>query len=102
MSAAWITIGVLAVVTMVIKITPTVLLGGRTLPAPLTAVIALLAPALLAGLVLVGTVGGAEQEVTLDARAAGLLAAAGALATRRSLIVTVVLAAAVTALVRAV
>jgi branched-subunit amino acid transport protein len=102
MSAAWVTILVLGVATMVIKIGPPLLLGGRRLPAPLTAVIGLLAPALLAALVLTETVGGPDHQVTLDARAAGLIAATAALAARRSLITAVVLAAAVTALVRAV
>ncbi len=101
MTAAWITIGVLAVATLLIKVGPPVLIGGRPLPPPLTAVIALLAPALLGALVLVETVGGPEHEVTVDARLAGLAAAAGVLAARRSLIVAVVTAAAVTALVRA-
>ena len=101
MSAAWIAIAALTVATLAIKVIPPVLLGGRPLPERLTAVIALLAPALLAALVLVETVGGPDHEVTIDARAAGLAAAAGALAARRSLIVAVVAAAAVTALVRA-
>lgn len=101
MTAAWITIGVLAVATLAIKVGPAVLLGGRPLPERLTGVIALLAPALLAALVLVETVGGPDHEVTVDARAAGVAAAAGVLAARRSLIVAVVAAAAVTALVRA-
>ena len=101
MTAAWITIGVLTVVTLAIKVSAPVLLGGRPLPDALTVVIALLAPALLAALVLVETVGGDAHEVTVDARLAGLAAAAGVLAARRSLIVAVVAAAAVTALVRA-
>jgi branched-subunit amino acid transport protein len=98
---AWITIAVLAVVTMAIKAGPPLLLGGRTLPPKLVSVIALLAPALLAALVFVETVSGPEHEVTIDARAAGLAAAAGVLAARRNLIVAVVAAAAVTAAVRA-
>jgi branched-subunit amino acid transport protein len=101
MTAAWIAIGVLTVATLAIKVAAPVLLGGRPLPDPVTAVIALLAPALLGALVLVETVGGAEHEVTVDARLAGLAAAVGVLAARRSLIVAVVAAAAVTALVRA-
>ena len=101
MTTAWIVIRVLAVVTLAIKVAPPVLLGGRPLPDPLTAVIALLAPALLGALVLVETVGGPDHEVTVDARVAGLAVAAGLLAARRSLIVAVVAAAAVTALVRA-
>ena len=101
MSAAWVTIAVLTVVTLAIKIGPPVLLGGRPLPDRVTAVIALLAPALLAALVLVETVGGPDQQVSLDARAAGLAAAGGVLAARRPLIVAVFAAAAVTALARA-
>ena len=101
MTEAWVTIGVLAVATIAIKAGPPLLLGGRPLPERLTAVIALLAPALLAALVLVGTVGG-DREVSVDARLAGLAAAGGVLAARRSLIAAVVAAAAVTALVRAV
>ena len=101
MSAAWLTIAALAVASLAIKAAAPVLLGGRSLPDPLTAVIALLAPALLGALVLVETVGGPGHEVTVDARLAGLAAAAGVLAARRSLIVAVVAAAAVTALVRA-
>ena len=101
MTAAWITIGVLAVVTLAVKVAPPLILGGKPLPDRLTAVIALLAPALLGALVLVETVGGPDHEVTVDARLAGLAAAGGVLAARRSLIVAVVAAAAVTALVRA-
>ena len=101
MTAAWLTIAVLTVVTLAIKVAPPVFLGGRPLPDRMTSVIALLAPALLGALVLVETVGGPEHEVTVDARLAGLAAAAGVLAARRSLIVAVIAAAAVTALVRA-
>jgi hypothetical protein len=64
-------------------------------------VIALLAPALLAALVVTETFA-ADGELTLDARAAGLLAAAMALALRASLVVTVVVAALATAGLRAV
>lgn len=102
MTDAWITTGVLAVATLTIKAVPLLALAGSRLPARMTGVIALLASALLAALVLTGTAAGEDRELVLDARAAGLLAAAGVLAARRSLIVAVIAAAAVTALLRAV
>ena len=62
--------------------------------------ISLLAAALLAALVVTQTFA-EDQELVLDARVAGLAAAAGALALRRSLVVTMISAAAATALTRA-
>ena len=64
-------------------------------------VIGLLAPALLAALVVVDTFADGKSLV-IDARAAGLAAAAIAVALRAPIIVVILLAAAVTALVRAV
>jgi branched-subunit amino acid transport protein len=101
MTAVWTTIGVLAVVGAAIKATGPVLVGGRELPPWATRIIALLAPALLAALVVVDTFA-AGKALVIDARAAGLAAAAIAVALRAPLIVTVVVAAAATALVRAV
>ena len=101
MSDVWITIGALAVASAMVKASGPVVLGGRSLPPMALEVISLLAAALLAALVVTQTFseGG---ELTLDARAAGLAAAAGALALRRSLVVTMVSAAVATALVRAI
>jgi branched-subunit amino acid transport protein len=101
MTAVWTTIGVLAVVGAAIKATGPVLVGGRELPPWAMRIIALLAPALLAALVVVDTFA-AGKALVIDARAAGLAAAAIAVALRAPLIVTVVVAAAATALVRAV
>jgi branched-subunit amino acid transport protein len=101
MTAVWTTIGVLAVVGAAIKATGPVLVGGRELPPWARRIIALLAPALLAALVVVDTFA-AGKALVIDARAAGLAAAAIAVALRAPLIVTVVVAAAATALVRAV
>lgn len=100
MSAAWWTIGALALATAAIKAAGPVLLGGRELPAPAASVIALLAPALLAALVVIETFehGG---RLVLDPRAAGLAAAAGALALRGGVVVVIVVAALATALTRA-
>jgi branched-subunit amino acid transport protein len=97
----WITIAALAVATALIKASGPLVFGGRTLPAPAQRVISLLAAALLAALVVTQTFAD-DRELVIDARAAGLVAAAGALALRRSLVVTMVSAAAATALVRAV
>ena len=100
MTEVWLTIGALAVTTAMIKASGPVVFGGRSLPPVVLEVISLLAAALLAALVVTQTF--AEgQEVAIDARVAGLAAAAGALALRRSLVVTMVSAALATALVRA-
>jgi branched-subunit amino acid transport protein len=99
MTAVWVTIGGLAVATAAIKAAGPVALGGRTLPTRLVLVISLLAPALLAALVATQTF--AEgRTLAIDARAAGVAAAATAIALRASLVVTIVVAALVTAAVR--
>ncbi len=101
MSAAWVTIAVLAVATAGIRASGPVLLGGRDLPPRLQGVIALVAPALLAALVVAETVGAPEGgALELDARIAGVAAAGGALAVGLSTLPVVALAALVTALVR--
>jgi branched-subunit amino acid transport protein len=96
----WITIAGLTVATMALKAAGPVILGGRELPDQALAVIALLAPALLAALVLTGTFTD-DQELTLDPRAAGLGCAAVAVVLRAPLLLTVLVAAAGTAAVRA-
>ena len=55
MTEVWITIAGLTLATMALKAAGPVILGGRELPERALAVIALLAPALLAALVLTGT-----------------------------------------------
>ena len=100
MTEVWLTIGALAVATAMIKASGPVVFGGRALPPVALEVISLLAAALLSALVVTQTFA-EDQELTVDARAAGLAAAAGALALRRSLVVTMVAAATATALVRA-
>jgi branched-subunit amino acid transport protein len=96
MSATWVTIAGLTVVTAAIKAAGPVSLGGRDLPEWAMDVIALLAPALLAALVMVETFSDGKTLV-LDARAGGMAAAAFALALRASLPVTVIVAAAAAA-----
>jgi hypothetical protein len=64
-------------------------------------VIALLAPSLLAALVAFETFRAGTRHLALDARAVGLVAAAVCLLAGRRLIVVIAVAAAATALVRA-
>lgn len=102
MSDVWVTIVALALLTAVIRASGPVLLGGHELPRPVRSVIALVAPALLAALVVVQTLGAdAGGAFELDARIAGVAAAAGALIVGLSTLPVVALAAVVTALIRA-
>ena len=73
MTATWTTIGVLAVVTAAIRASGPVLLGGRDLPPRLVAVITLLAPALLAALVVTQTVGDPAGVPVIAATGAALV-----------------------------
>ena len=99
MTEAWIAVGAVGAATIVLKSVGPVLLGGKPLPAHLTGMVALLAPALLAALVVTQAVGG-DEEIVLDARLVGLGAAVLAILLRAPLLVVVVAAAVATALVR--
>ena len=101
MSAAWVTILALAVATALIKASGPAALGGRPLPPRMIQVISLLAPALLAALVLVESFSH-DGELAVDARTGGVAAAAVSLSLRRDVLLAVVVAAATTALLRAV
>ena len=100
-TTVWVTIAGLALTNAAIKAAGPVALGGRELPRPALGVIALLAPALLAALVLTETFTTTEGDLTLDARAVGLAAAAVAVLLRAPLLVTILVAAAATAGARA-
>ena len=97
---AWIAIGVLTVVCFAIKAAGPVALGGRDLPRWAEQLIVLLPAALLSALVVVQTFADGKALV-LDARAAGLAAAAVALALRASVLVVLLVAAATAAGLRA-
>jgi len=99
MSAVWTTIAGLTVVTAAIKAAGPVALGGRELPEWAMSIIALLAPALLAALVMVETFSD-DHTLVIDSRAAGVAAAAIALSRGASLPVTVTVAAVVAATLR--
>jgi uncharacterized membrane protein len=99
MSDTWLIVVAVAAGTMMIKAAGPVLLGSRVLPAAVRAVVALLAPALLAALVATSTVS-TGQELVVDARVAGVGVAAVALLLRAPVLLVVVLAAATAAVVR--
>jgi len=98
-SDVWLCLVVVGAATVVFKAAGPVLLGGRELPRVLGGIVALLAPAVLAALVATQVVGG-DRELVLDARLPGLAGAVVALLLRAPILVVVVVAAAVTALVR--
>ena len=101
MTEVWVTIAVLAVATAAIRASGPVLLGGRDLHPRLFGVVALLAPALLAALVVTETLGQPDGGLEVDERAAGVAAAGAAVALGMSIVPVIAIAAAVTALARA-
>ena len=101
MSDTWIVVVVVSIVTIAIKALGPMLLGGKPLPEGITGVVVLLAPALLAALVAVNTFAD-DGELVLDARVPGVLAAAVAIKLKAPVLIVVVVAAAVTATIRAV
>ncbi len=100
MSATWLAVLVVGLATVALKATGPVLVGGRELPDWLMNVVSLFAPALLAALVITQAFADGERLV-LDPRAAGLGAGAVAAVLRAPLALVIVIAAAATALVRA-
>jgi branched-subunit amino acid transport protein len=99
-STVWLVVLVVGAATVALKATGPVLLGARELQEPVARVVALLAPVMLAALVVTQTVGG-DNELVLDARLAGVGAGAVAIAARAPVPVVVVAAAAATAVARA-
>jgi branched-subunit amino acid transport protein len=99
MSDAWLVVLAVGAATVAIKAIGPVLLGGRELPTPVMSVVRLLAPAVLAALVVVQVVGG-DRAIVVDERLVGVAAALVALLFRAPLLVVVAAAAAATALTR--
>ena len=101
MADAWILFAWLVVTTAVIRASGPVLLGGRELPERAGSVIALLAPALLAALVVTEVFRDEDGNLVVDERALGIAGAAGVLALRGSVLVAMAAAMALTAGARA-
>jgi branched chain amino acid efflux pump len=100
MSVVWLVVLLVGAATVLLKAVGPVLLGARALPAPLTGVVGLLAPAVLAALVVTQAAGGEGREIVADARLVGLAAGGVTLLLRAPLLVVVVAAATATALAR--
>ena len=96
---SWVVIAVVGALTILFKASGPVLLGKRELPARVASVVEVLAPAMLAALVVTQTVGG-DRELVLDERLLGVAAAGIAVWLRAPLVVVMVVAAATAALVR--
>lgn len=97
---SWGLVIALAVGAYAFKVLGFVVLAGRTLPPVLERCLALIPAALIAALVMKDTFS-TGQDLVLDARAAGVAAAALAAWRRAPLIVVIVVGAAVTAGLRA-
>ena len=99
MTEIWAIVAAVGIGTMVIKAAGPVLLGGRPLPPRVQAVVALLAPALLAALVATATFG-SGQDLVADARVIGVGVAVVAIALRAPMLLVVIAAAVAAALAR--
>jgi branched-subunit amino acid transport protein len=99
MSDVWLTVALVGAFTIAFKASGPLLLAGRELPARLADAFELLAPALLAALVVTQAVG-EEGELVADERLVGVGVAIVAIRLKAPLIVVMILAAASTALVR--
>ena len=95
----WLVVAVVGVITVCLKGAGPVVLGSRRLDGAASRVVDLLAPVMLVALVVTQTVGG-NRALVLDARLAGVAAAAVALRLRAPLVVAMAVAAGVTVLVR--
>ncbi len=101
MTALWVSIVAVALVNAAIKAAGPLLVGGRELPPRVGTVIALLAPALLAALVVTETFS-EDRHLVVDERTIGVAAAGLVLALRGPVLIAVALAAVATALTRAI
>jgi Branched-chain amino acid transport protein (AzlD) len=99
-TTAWIAVAVVGIATVALKGAGSLVFAGRPLPRAVALVMPLLAPCLLAALVVGQTVADG-RALTVDARVAGVAAAAVALLLRAPLLVVLASAAGVAAAARA-
>jgi len=97
--SAWIVVLAVGAITVLFKAAGPVFLGRRSLPPRVLALVEVLAPAMLAALVVMQAVGG-DEELVLDERLAGIAVAGLAIALRAPLLVVMVAAATAAALLR--
>jgi branched-subunit amino acid transport protein len=98
-SAPWLVVAGVGAATVLFKASGPVLLGRRPLPPRALALVEVLAPAMLAALVVTQAVGG-DRALVFDERLVGVAAGAVAVALRAPLVVVLVVAGAATAVVR--
>jgi branched-subunit amino acid transport protein len=101
MSVVWLCVVAVGLATIAIKATGPVLAAGRELPRSTARVVDLLGPAVLAALVATQAFA-SDEELVLDERAAGLLAAGVAILLRAPMLVVVLVAAATAGGLRAI
>jgi branched-subunit amino acid transport protein len=99
MSSAWAIVLVVGAATVALKAAGPVLLGGRRLPDAALGAARLLAPTLLAALVVTQVVASSDG-LAVDQRLLGLAAAGIALLLRAPILLVIITAAAATALAR--
>lgn len=99
MTEVWLVIAVVGIATVLFKAAGPVFLGGRALPERAQSVVDLLAPVMLAALVVTQTVGG-DGELAFDARIPGVAAGAVAIWRGVPIVPAMVIAAVVTAVAR--
>jgi branched-subunit amino acid transport protein len=99
MSAIWLVVLAVGAATVLFKAAGPLFLARRSLPPRALSLVEVLAPAMLAALVVTQAVGG-DRELVFDERLLGLAAGAVAVALRAPLLVVMVVAAAVAALTR--
>ncbi len=96
---SWVVIAAVGAATMLFKASGPVVLGRRELPARALALVEVLAPAMLAALVVTQAVGG-DRSIVIDERLTGVAAAGVAIWLRAPLLLVMVVAAATAALIR--
>lgn len=99
MTAIWLSIGIVAVLNFAIKASGPVLLGGRELPDELLRIIALLAPAILTALVIVGSLS-RDSELKVDEQTIGVGVAGLAMTARVPLLAAAMVGALTAAALR--
>ena len=97
MADEWVLVAWLVVTTAVIRAAGPLSIAGRELPARAMGVVALLAPALLAALVVTETFGGDSGEFTVDERLLGLAGAGTVLALRGGILLAMAVSMALAA-----
>src|SRR5688500_7455044 len=93
----WVLVAWLLATTAVVRAAGPATLGGRDLPPRAMGVIGVLAPALLAALVVTQTFGGEGSELVVDERIVGVAGAGVALALRGGILVAMAVAVALSA-----